>query len=162
MSSSGFRIAVAAVCAGFSLWAMEAAAGPPEVAQVKSRQDKFRDMGGALKAIVDELRKQTVDWDNIVAPNAQTIKDRSGYLINWFPKGTGPEGGVKTHALPAIWQTNDDFVRLGKTAEAEAVKLNQAALGKDRNALRAQAEAMSKACKACHDSYRSPERDNDE
>ncbi|MGY4299076.1 cytochrome c556 [Bradyrhizobium sp. i1.4.4] len=57
--------------------------------------------------------------------------------------------------MPAIWQRNDDFVKLGKAAQDEAAKLNQVALSKDGNALKAEVEAMGKACKACHDSYRS-------
>ncbi|WP_284268499.1 c-type cytochrome [Bradyrhizobium iriomotense] len=134
---------------------MKAAAGPAEVAQIKPRQDKFRDIGGALKAINDELKKGRIDWDNTVVPNAQTIKDRSAYLLNWFPKGSGPEAGVKTYALPSIWQKNEDFVKLGKAAQDEAAKLNQVALSKNGNALKTEVDAMGKACKACHDSYRS-------
>ena len=50
-----------------------AVAGPAEKAQIKPRQDKLRDMGGALKAITDELKKPKVDWDNTIILNAQTM-----------------------------------------------------------------------------------------
>ena len=30
-------------------------------------------------------------------------------MVNWFPKGTGPEAGVKTAALPDIWKNKPDF-----------------------------------------------------
>jgi len=164
MSALGFRCLAAAVCVAFVLAAFEAVAGPAEIAQIKPRQDKLRDMGGALKAINDEIKKGRIDWDNTVIPNAQTIKDRSAYLLNWFPKGSGPESGKKTYALPAIWQKNDDFVKLGKAAQAEAIKLDQVAASKDQNALKAQALATGKACKACHDNYRSPdyEKENED
>ncbi len=121
-------------------------------------------MGGALKAIDDELKKRTVDWDNVVFPNVQTLKDRSGYLLNWFPKGSGPENGVKSYALPAIWQKNDDFVKLGKAAQAETAKLAQVAATRNAEALKAESFATGKACKACHDNYRSPdyEKDNED
>ncbi len=149
---------------GFCLAAVGAVAGPAEIAQIKPRQDKLRDMGGALKAIDDELKKRTVDWDNVVVPNTQTIKDRSGYLLNWFPKGSGPESGVKTYALPAIWQKNDDFVKLGKAMQAEAAKFAQVAGTRNPDALRAESTALGKACKACHDNYRSPdyEKENED
>ena len=164
MSVLGFRCAAAAlfVVVGFAV--LEAAAGPAEIAQIKPRQDKLRDMGGALKAVDDELKKRTVDWDNVVLPNVQTLKDRSGYLLNWFPKGSGPESGVKTYALPAIWQKNDDFVKVGKAAQAETAKLAQVAATKDADALRAEALVTGKACKACHDNYRSPdyEKENED
>jgi cytochrome c556 len=164
MSRIGSRRVLGAVLVCFCLIAVGAVAGPAEIAQIKPRQDKLRDMGGALKAIDDELKKRTVDWDNVLLPNAQTLKDRSGYLLNWFPKGSGPESGVKTYALPAIWQKNDDFVKLGKAAQAEIAKLSQAANGKDAEALKAQSLATGKACKACHDSYRSPdyEKENED
>jgi cytochrome c556 len=157
------RVALAAAllsCLGFTL--VEAAS--PQAAQIKPRQDKLRDMGGALKAITDELKKPKVDWDNVIIPNTQTIKDRSAYLLNWFPKGSGPEAGVKTYALPAIWQKQDDFTKLGKAAQAEAIKLDQVSNSKNLDALKTEAVTMGKACKACHDDYRSKdyEKENDE
>jgi cytochrome c556 len=139
-------------------------AAPGDSALIKGRQDKLRDMGGALKAVEDELKKRSPDWENAILPNAQTVQSRSTYLLTWFPKGSGPESGVKTYALPAIWQKPDDFTKLGKTAQSEAAKLNQIAASKDAAALKAQGLTLGKACKACHDSYRSPdyEKENDE
>src|SRR5215475_12889598 len=164
MSVLSFRRVSAAVLVVFGFTVLEAAAGPAEIAQIKPRQDKLRDMGGALKAINDEIKKGKLDWDNTILPNTQTIKERSSYLLNWFPKGSGPESGVKTYALPAIWQKNDDFVKLGKAAQAEAAKLDQIAQTRNGDALKAQVETVGKACKACHDSYRSPdyEKENED
>lgn len=164
MSRFGSRRVRGAVLVCYCLIAVGAVAGPAEIAQIKPRQDKLRDVGGALKAIDDELKKRTVDWDNVVLPNTQTIKDRSGYLLNWFPKGSGPESGVKTYALPAIWQKNDDFAKLGKAMQAEAAKFAQVAATRNADALRAESIALGKACKACHDSYRSPdyEKENED
>jgi len=136
-------------------------AAPADVAQIKSRQDKLRDMGDALKTIDDELKKRTVDWENVIKPNVQTLQDRSQYLPKWFPKGTGPEAGAKTYALPSIWQKGDDFARLAKAAIAEAGKLGPVAAKKDVAEMKAQAFAMGKACKACHDDYRSKDYEKD-
>ena len=96
--SSRCLFVAAIVCSCFAV--VGAVAGPAETAQIKPRQDKLRDMGGALKAITDEFKKGKLDWDNTILPNVQTIKDRSGYLLKWFPKGSGPEAGVKTYAHP--------------------------------------------------------------
>src|SRR5258708_29793704 len=109
MAAFGFRRITAGVVVFSVFTFLEVAAGPAETAQIKPRQDKLRDMGGALKAINDEIKKGRLDWDNTILPNTQTIRERSGYLLNWFPKGSGPESGVKTYALPVIWQKNDDF-----------------------------------------------------
>lgn len=139
-------------------------AASPQATLIKARQDKLRDMGGALKAIDDELKKANPDWDNIILPNADTLQSRSGFLLNWFPKGSGPESGVKTYALPAIWQKGDDFTKLGKTMQVETVKFKQIAATKNASALKDEAFTLGKECKACHDNYRSPdyEKENDD
>ena len=136
-------------------------AAPADVAQIKSRQDKLRDMGDSLKTIDDELKKRTVDWENVIQPNARNLQERSPFLLKWFPKGTGPEAGAKTYALPSIWQKNEDFVKSAKAAMAEADKLSQTAAKKDVAAMKAQVFAMGKACKACHDDYRSKDYEKD-
>jgi len=139
-------------------------AASPEATLIKSRQDKLRDMGGALKAIDDELKKGSPDWDNIILPNADTLQSRSSFFLNWFPKGSGPESGVKTYALPAVWQKTDDFTKLGKAMQAETAKFKQVAAAKNAGALKEEAFTLGKACKACHDNYRSPdyEKENDD
>jgi cytochrome c556 len=145
-----------------SIAIVKAAPGASEL--IKARQDKLRDMGAALKGIDDELKKRNPDWDTIILPNADTVQNRSGYLLNWFPKGSGPESGVKTYALPALWQKPDDFTRLGKALMAETAKLKQVAATKNVDALKAEVVALGKNCKACHDNYRSPdyEKENED
>jgi cytochrome c556 len=163
MSASRIRrITVAALMV--SSMATIAFADAPPAAQIKPRQDKLRDMGGALKAITDEIKKGRIDWDNAVIPNAQTVTDRSVYILNWVPKGSGPEAHVKTYALPIIWQKFDDFTKQGKQLQADAAKLQQVANAKDEAGLKAQVQTIGKTCKSCHDTYRSPdyEKDNEE
>ena len=160
-SRIGFRRAAGAVLIFCIATIGTVKAAPGESALIKSRQDKLRDMGGALKGIDDELKKRNPDWDNIILPDADTLQSRSSYLLNWFPKGSGPESGIKTYALPAVWQKGDDFTRLGKAMMAETAKLNQVAASKDGAALKAQAFTLGKVC---HDNYRSPdyEKENDD
>jgi cytochrome c556 len=146
-------------------------ASPADIAAIKSRQDKLRDMGSNLKSVEDEIKKRSPDWD-VVAPSADAVQSRASFLLTWFPKGTGPEAGgwtgvngpSRTYALPLIWQKADDFTKLGKAMQAEAIKLNQLAKAKDVAGLRTQYEVVGKACKSCHDTYRSPdyEKDNPE
>jgi cytochrome c556 len=157
------RFAGAVVLVSLSMSVIVEAASP-QATLIKSRQDKLRDMGGALKAIDDELKKGSPDWDNIILPNADTLQSRSSFLLNWFPKGSGPESGIKTYALPAIWQKGDDFTKLGKAMQAETAKLKQVAATKNTGALKDEAFTLGKACKACHDNYRSPdyEKENDD
>jgi cytochrome c556 len=160
-SEFGFRRAtVALVLCAATVGIVQAA--PGDSALIKSRQDKLRDMGGALKGIDDELKKRTPDWE-VITGDAETLQSRSNFLLNWFPKGSGPESGIKTYALPAVWQKPDDFTKLGKAMMAETAKLKQIAAAKDAGALKVQVIATGKSCKACHDNYRSPdyEKEND-
>jgi cytochrome c556 len=159
-----FRRAVAAALIS-SIAVIGIVKAAPRVSElIKSRQDKLRDMGGALKGINDELKKRNPDWDNAIARDAETLQSRSKYLLNWFPKGTGEESGLKTYALPGVWQKPDDFSKLAKAMIAETVKLSQVASTKDAAALRTEVIVLGKSCKACHDNYRSPdyEKENED
>ena len=55
-------------------------------------------------------------------------------------------------------------MKLGKAVQAETAKLDQVAATKNRNALKARPSTLGKACKACHDNYRSPdyEKENED
>ena len=136
-------------------------AAPADVALIKSRQEKLRDMGSALKQIDDELKKRSPDWENVIQPNVQILQERSPFLLKWFPKGSGPEAGAKTYALPAIWQKGEQFTKVGRAMAAEAAKLNQVFTKKDPQEMRAQVIALGKSCKSCHDDYRSPDYEKD-
>ena len=135
-------------------------AAPADVAMIKSRQEKLRDMGSALKQIDDEL-KRSPDWENVIQPNVQILHERSPYLLKWFPKGSGPEAGAKTYALPAIWQKGEHFTKVGRAMVAESAKLHQVFTKKDPQEMRAQVIALGKSCKSCHDDYRSPDYEKD-
>jgi cytochrome c556 len=163
-SRTGFRRAAGVALLFFTAAIGIVNAAPSASELIKSRQDKLRDMGGALKGIDDELKKRNPDWDAIILPNADTLQNRSNFLLNWFPKGSGPESGVKTYALPALWQKPDDFTRLGNALMAETAKLKQVAGSKNADALKTEVVALGKNCKACHDNYRSPdyEKENDD
>jgi len=136
-------------------------AAPADVAMIKSRQEKLRDMGSALKQIDDELKRRSPDWENVIQPNVQILHERSPFLMKWFPKGSGPEAGAKTYALPAIWQKGDDFAKHARAMVAESQRLQPVFAKKDSGEMRAQVVALGKTCKACHDGYRSPDYEKD-
>lgn len=69
-----------------------------------------------------------------------------------LPKGSGPESGQVTKALPAIW-TN----AAGWKAEMDKATKANAALAKvsdDPAAIKAAAAAVSATCTSCHDKFR--------
>ncbi len=162
MSSSIFFTRAAGIVLVLSITATAiVTAAPADVAMIKSRQEKLRDIGSALKQIDDELKRRSPDWETVIPFNVQILYERSPYLPKWFPKGSGPEAGAKTYALPAIWQKGDDFAKHAKSMIAESAKLNQVFAKKDAAEMRAQVIALGKTCKGCHDDYRSPDYEKD-
>ena len=75
----------------------------------------------------------------------------------WFPKGSGPESGVKTDAKAEVWNDAAGFAAAANRFQGEAAKLQEIAAGGDIAAIKAQVRATGGACKNCHDKYRVPE-----
>lgn len=123
---------------------------------VTTRQAGYKQMGAAFKAINDELKAGSPNTAAIAA-QAQKMADLGAQVPAWFPKGSGPEAGVKTRAKPEIWTDAAGFAAVARALRPEAVKLQQVAAAGDLDAVRAQVRAVGGACKSCHDKYRGPE-----
>src|SRR5438105_8253408 len=98
--------------AGASVAALAHEEGPvpntPGGKAAAQRHKNFKQMGGAFKAILDELKKDTPDTA-VVAANAHKVKTFAADLPHWVPKGSGPETGMKTLAKPVIWSDPKGF-----------------------------------------------------
>jgi cytochrome c556 len=123
---------------------------------IAARIDNYKKIGTAFKGINDGLKADTPDTKAIAA-QAKTIKDLSGHIPSWFPKGTGPESGVKTRAKADIWSDWATFAASAKGLHTESAKLETIARGGDIDAIKAQVKATGGACKTCHDKFRGPE-----
>lgn len=121
--------------------------------QIELRQDRYERIGGAFKTINDQLETGDPDIAEIQAA-AATLPEAGAGMADWFPEGTGPDAGVETEALPAIWETPEDFDT--KVAEflAAAEELDTAAQSGDVSAIASAFQATGGTCKACHDDYR--------
>src|SRR4051812_5292453 len=69
---------------------------------VLTRQGHYKELGAAFGGINAELRKDAPD-KALIAANAGKMKALAADLPSWFPKGSGPEAGVKTQAKAEIW-----------------------------------------------------------
>jgi cytochrome c556 len=122
---------------------------------MKARHDHYHKLGDAFKKVRDEARGARPDM-TAVKRAAQFINDASVDQRKWFPAGTGPEAG-KTRALPEIWSKPKEFEAAQKVFSEAAPKLLAAANANDVSAVKTQFGEVGKACKNCHDTFRSPE-----
>lgn len=150
------RVIVILTAASALLATSSLAAGPTGADAVKPRIEHMKALGGAAKALGDQLRSGAPD-PAIVKGEAAKISAASQAIPSWFPRGSGPEAGVKTRALPAIWTDASGFSAAQKAFAAQATKLNAAAASGDMSATGAEMKALFGDCKACHDKYRGPE-----
>lgn len=162
-----FGKAAAAVLAAGALLAAGAAIahddmGPvpntPMGKAVAARHQNFKQLGGAFKAIVDELKKPDPD-KAVIAASAKKMNTLAAAEPSWFPKGSGPEAGVKTAAKPDIWSDTAGFDAAVKRLQGATAKLDQLAAAGDLDGVKAQVRDTGAACKNCHDKFRVPDKD---
>jgi cytochrome c556 len=150
-----WALALTAGLAAGAAFAQDPAAAPatPGGKAVLARQAHYKELNGAFRAINEQLRADAPDKAAIAA-NAGKMKALAADLPGWFPKGSGPEAGVKTAAKAEIWTDAEGFAAAVTKLQADTAKLADVATGGDLEALKAQARATGGACKACHDKYR--------
>lgn len=122
----------------------------------KVRHDEYHKLGDAFKVIRDQVRASSPD-SAAIKEAARVVSDASVNQFKWFPAGSGPQAGVKTRAKAEIWSKPQDFEAAQKLFAEEAKKLNAAAGSGDAAQVRSQFGEVGKACKNCHDTFRTPE-----
>ena len=123
---------------------------------VVARQAHYKELNAAFGGINAELRKDAPD-KGLIAANAGKMKALAADLPSWFPKGSGPEAGVKTQAKAEVWTDAAGFAAAVTRLQAETGKLQDVAAAGDLDAIKAQVRATGGACKACHEIYRAQE-----
>jgi cytochrome c556 len=134
------------------------AAAPPKDQALKIMHDRHEAMEGlgkAMKNLHRELESGTPDI-NVVRAQTATMAGTAAKIPGMFPAGTGPNVG-KTRAKPEIWSKKDLFIQKSKDYLAATQAIDAAARAGDLNKVMALHDNVDKACKACHDPFRSPE-----
>ena len=144
-------IMLAAVAASLGLGAVTMAASPQQT--ISERQANFKVIGKSFKAMLDEGRKPAPSIA-VYRANADALAKASTKIAGHFPKGTGPEAGVKTAALPAIWQKNAEFKGAAAKLVEASKKLNAAAKSGNLDATKAAVMGLGPNCKGCHDPFK--------
>lgn len=90
--------------------------------------------------------------------NQQVVQRNAGYLdalkdMPWdgFHESTK---GVKSAALPALWEKPGEVKQAVERFQAEVGKLAQVSKSGDEAAVKNQIAAVGKSCGGCHDSFR--------
>ena len=115
---------------------------------VKERMDAMTVMDKRVRAILNRLKSRR-DLGAIKA-DAAAIAREAGQIARLFPSGSMQP---PTRARPAIWQNQADFEAKAKALE-QAARYLAAAPTDDVAALARAADAMNRACDACHNKYR--------
>ena len=152
---TGLALAAGLALAPAAAPAADNAPGPasPGGKALTARQAHFKEQNAAFRAVGEDLRKDPPDKAALAA-DATRLKAMAEALPSWFPKGSGPETGLKTGAKAEIWTDAEGFAAAATNFQGEAAKLEQAATAGDLDAAKAQVRATGAACKACHDKYR--------
>jgi cytochrome c556 len=145
-------ITIAALAAGLCL-AGGAVAAVNAKAVIEAREANFKTFGKSMKTMNDNLKSDSPDLA-VIASNAATIRGLAPKVSTWFPKGTGPESGVKTEARAEIWSDPAGFAAAARRLEPEAAKLEALARAGDLAGVRAQVRVVGGTCKGCHDKFK--------
>ncbi|MAK60775.1 MAG: cytochrome C [Ponticaulis sp.] len=122
-------------------------------AVIEARQQNYKTIGGNFKTISDNLRADEADIEAVQAAAAK-VAELSLEVPSWFPEGSGPEAGVETEALPAIWEKPAEFTAAVERFQTTAAALNEAAETSDMAAVGAAFRPVGGSCGGCHDEFR--------
>lgn len=113
----------------------------------------------AIAAATGEVKKVMDAGGDLttVAGKAGEISAFAKRIPTLFPAGSGTESGIKTRALPSIWQNKSDFEANAGILGREADKLMAALQANDKAATAAAFATMTGQCGNCHRPYRAPQ-----
>lgn len=134
--------------------AAESAGASEFQAIIEARQGQYKKLGKAFKTISDQLRSGSPDMSIIESATASVPEITKG-IETWFPAGSGPESGIKTAALPAIWEKPAEFTKAVGNFKAASMALVAAGKTGDATAITAAFRGTGGTCKGCHDNFKS-------
>jgi cytochrome c556 len=134
-----------------SLVALQASAQVKPETLVKQRQAAMT-LQGKYFGPMAGMAQGRVPYDaNAVQRNGAYLETLSHMPWDGFQESTK---GVKSAALPAIWEKPGEFKQAADRLQNEAAKLVQVSKGGDEAAVKAQIGAVGKSCGGCHESFR--------
>jgi cytochrome c556 len=152
------KLRVAAVAA-LGLAAAGIAYAQSPGAAIQQRQDTMKANGGAMRVLTPMARGEQ-PWNQGAAVQAldTLMKNSDAKVVQLFPRGSGPESGVKTAALPAIWEKMGDFGTALKALNDAAENVLKLARANDEAGFKANFASIGRACGGCHEPFRAKQQ----
>jgi cytochrome c556 len=144
---------LAGAAAALALGAAGAALAADMTSVIQARQAHYKEIGKASKGIYDELNKPTPQV-SVIQGYAHQLDTLAPQISSWFPVGSGPESGVKTHAKAEIWSQPAAFKSAADGFAVAAHHFDATAAAGDMGAIRADYPSLTKACGTCHTQFR--------
>jgi cytochrome c556 len=145
------KLLVASLAVVGGLVVLEANAQVKPDTLVKQRQAAMT-LIGKYWGPMGGMAQGRVPYDaNIVQRNASYLDTLDKMPWDGFQESTK---GVKSAALPAIWEKPGEFKQAQERLQSEVAKLVQVSKGGDEAAVKAQLGAVGKSCGGCHESFR--------
>jgi len=147
MRIATLSLSLAALLAGTAF-----AAGKPEDA-IEYRQSVYNVIGWNVGPMAQMVKGKTPWNASEFALHADRVAALAPQLLEGFPKGS--DSGAKTAAKPEIWSNMDDFKAKMDDFVKQSQALADAAKGGDEAKIKDQFGKTARACKSCHEKYRS-------
>lgn len=117
------------------------------------RHENFEMIGDAFKTVNNELKDTAPDVAQLRIASS-TIASLAPKLETWFPKGSGPQDGIRTDARQEIWSKPAEFKHDAERLIAASTTFDAAAKAGDVPGMRNAAKEVGGACKGCHERFR--------
>lgn len=134
----------------------------PASAQFQKPEDAIKYRQSAMTLIGTHFGRIGAMAQGKIPYDAKAVADNAA-LVNTLVQlpfaafGEGTEHGAPTQAKPEIWKDPAKFKSAAEKMQEEVGKLDAAAKSGNADAVKAAAGGVGKACKACHDDFRSKE-----
>lgn len=124
---------------------------------IPARQAGMKQIGRTFKGIMDQLKTSAPNGPQLKVETAQ-LADLAVKVPSLFPAGSGPGTGVKTAVKADVWTHPADFhAKAAALASTTRALADAAAHSSDPAVLMPLAAKVGGACKACHETYKTPD-----
>jgi len=151
-------VIAAAVIAAATAGIATAQQGPKPEDEIRYRQSVMNVVGRAMGPMGAMAQGKAPFNAAVVQKNAALIDSLMG--LHWNSFGPGTDKGAPTKADPKIWKETAKFKQAAEAGQKAVASLAAASKGGEEAAFKAAFGEVGKACKSCHDDFRTKEFHN--